>query len=135
MYDRFPYGLPLVPHGCVHLGAPKDAGAAPLTSEFVGMASYAPTTFHELLNDEVESEGSSIDDVAPSRRPSRECAMADAPGQPPVVAESLQTHTPLDPRAGALALAQEHDEELRQRWQNQPPPALARSGSHPPGSA
>ena len=31
--------------------------------------------------------------------------MADALGQPPVVAESLQTHTPLDPRAGSLALA------------------------------
>ena len=41
--------------------------------------------------------------------------MADAPGQPPVVAESLQTHTPPDPHAGALALAQQHIEELRQR--------------------
>ena len=39
--------------------------------------------------------------------------MADALGQPQVVAESLQTHTPLDPRAGALTLAQEHAEELR----------------------
>ena len=39
--------------------------------------------------------------------------MADAPGQPLVVAESAQTHTPLDPRAGALALAQEHAEELQ----------------------
>ena len=87
----------------------------PLTSKFVGMASYAPTTFHELLDDEVESDVSSIGDVAPSHCPSRECAMADAPGQPPVVAKSLQTHTPPDPRAGSLALAQEHAEELRQR--------------------
>ena len=53
--------------------------------------------------------------------------MVDAPGQPPVVVESLQTHTPLDPRAKALAHAQEHGEELRQRRQSQPPPTLARS--------
>ena len=38
--------------------------------------------------------------------------MADAPRQPLVVAESLQTHTPLDPRVEALACAQEHGEEL-----------------------
>ena len=61
------------------LGAPKDAGAIPLTSEFVGMVSYAPTTFHKLLDDEVESDGSNIGDVAPSHRLSWECAMADAP--------------------------------------------------------
>ena len=47
--------------------------------------------------------------------------MADAPGQPPVVAESLQTHTPLNRRAEALAGAQEHGELLQQRRQNQPP--------------
>ena len=52
----------------------------PLTSEFVGMASYAPTCFYELVDDEVESDGSSIDDVAPSHRSSWECAMADIPG-------------------------------------------------------
>ena len=56
--------------------------------------------------------------------------MSDAPGQPPVVAESLQTHTPLDPRAGTLALTWEHNEEPRQWWQNQPPPAPARSAHH-----
>ena len=39
--------------------------------------------------------------------------MADAPGQLPVVVESIQTHTPLDPCAQALACAQEHGEELR----------------------
>ena len=70
----------------------------------MGMASYAPITFHELLDDEVESDGSGISDVAPSHRPSRECAMADAPGQSLVVAESAQTHTPLNPRAGASHL-------------------------------
>ena len=62
----------------------------PLTSEFVGMASYAPASFHNLMDDEVESNGSSIDDIAaPSHPLSRECTMADALGQPPVVAESL----------------------------------------------
>ena len=93
-------------------GASRDAAAIPLTSEFVGMASYAPTTFHELPNDEGDSDGSSIGDIAPSHRPSRECAMADAPGQPPVVVESVQTHTPPDPHAGALASTQAHAEEL-----------------------
>ena len=52
----------------------------PLTSEFVGMASYAPTYFLDLMDDDVESDGSSIDDVAPSHCLSWECAMADAPG-------------------------------------------------------
>ena len=47
-----------------------------------------------------------------------------------MVAESLQTHTPLDSCAGALALAQGHVEELRQWWQNQPLPALAHSVLH-----
>ena len=74
-------------------------------SKFVGMASYASTYFLDLMDDDVKSDSSSISDVAPSHHPSWECAMADAPGQSSVVAESLQTHTPLDPRAGALALA------------------------------
>ena len=60
----------------------------PLTSEFMGMASYAPTTFYELLDDEVESDGSSISDTAPSHRLSRACAMADALGQPQMVVEN-----------------------------------------------
>jgi hypothetical protein len=90
----------------------------PLTSKFVGMASYAPTCFYKLVDNEVESDGSSIGDVAPSHHLSLECAMADALRQPPVVAESLQTHTPPDPRAGTLALAQKHGEELRQWRQN-----------------
>ena len=84
----------------------------PLTSEFVGMAGHAPATSHEPLNGEGVSDDSSVGDVAPHRRPSRECAMADALGQPPVVVESIQTHTPSDPRAEALASAQAHAEEL-----------------------
>ena len=87
----------------------------PLMSEFMGMVSYAPTCFYELLDDEAESDSSSIGDVVPGHRPSWECAMADTLGQPPVVAESLQIHTPPDPHAGALAWAQGHAEELRQR--------------------
>ena len=76
----------------------------PLTSEIVGMAIYAPVSFHDLMDEDVESDGSSIGDVvAPSHPLSWECAMADAPGQPPVVAKSLQTHTPPDPHAKALA--------------------------------
>ena len=51
----------------------------PLTSKFVGMASYAPTCFLDLMDDNVESDSSSIGDVAPSHRQSREYAMADAP--------------------------------------------------------
>ena len=71
---------------------------SPLTSKFVGMAGYAPASFHGLIDDEVKSDGSSIGDVvAPGHPLSQECAMADAPRQPPVVAESLQTHTPLNP--------------------------------------
>jgi hypothetical protein len=53
----------------------------PLTSEFVGMAGYVPASFHDLIDDEVESDGSSISDVVASGHPlSRECAMADVPG-------------------------------------------------------
>ena len=42
----------------------------PLTSKFVGMVSYAPTYFLDLMDDDVESDGSSIGDMAPSHRPS-----------------------------------------------------------------
>jgi len=53
--------------------------------------------------------------------------MADAPGQPPVLEESLQTHTPPNPRTRTLTLTREHGEELRLRRQNQPPPMSVRS--------
>ena len=79
-----------VPRGRVRVGAPKDADAAPLTSEFIGMAGYAPASFHNLVDDEVESDGSSIGDVvAPGHPLSLECAMMDTLGQPLVVVESL----------------------------------------------
>ena len=38
--------------------------------------------------------------------------MVDAPGQPPVVAKSLQTHTPPDPHTETPELTLEHGEEL-----------------------
>ena len=44
--------------------------------------------------------------------------MADALGQPPMVEESLQTHTPPNPHVGALVFVQEQAKELRQWWQN-----------------
>ena len=42
----------------------------PLMSEFVGMASYAPTYFLDLMDDDGESDGSSIGDMVPSHHPS-----------------------------------------------------------------
>ena len=97
-YDRFPYGLAF-PTDAYARGLRRMPALPPLMSEFMGMASHAPTYVLDLMDDDMESDGSSIDDVAPSHRPSQECAMADAPGQPPAVTESLQTHTPLDPHA------------------------------------
>ena len=45
---------------------------SPLTSKFMGMAGYAPASFHDLIDDEVESNDSSIGDVvAPSHPLSR----------------------------------------------------------------
>ena len=62
----------------------------PPASEFMGMAGYAPASFHDLMDDEVESDGSNIGNVvAPSHPLSWECAMVDALEQPPVVVESL----------------------------------------------
>ena len=116
--DRFPYGL-ASPMDTYAWGLQKMLVPPPLTIEFVGMADYAPASFHDLMDDDVESDGSSIDNVMASSHPlSRECAMTEASGQPPVVVESLQTHTPQNPRVDALACAQAHGEELRQRRQN-----------------
>ena len=56
--------------------------------------------------------------------------MADAPGQPPVVMESLQTHTPSDPHVESPTLSWEHGEELRRQWLHQPPTAPARLAHH-----
>ena len=95
----------------------------PPASEFMGMASYAPTCFLDLMDDYGKSDGSSIGDMAPSHRPFRECAMADPLGHPPAEAESSQTHTSPDPHAKTPELTLEHGEELRQWWLHQPPTA------------
>ena len=50
--DRFPYDLASPADACAQ-GLRRTLAPPPLTSEFVGMVSYAPTTFHELLDDEV----------------------------------------------------------------------------------
>ena len=83
-----------------------------ITSEFVGMASYAPTCFLNLMDDDGESDGSSIGDMAPSHRLSCECAMADALGHPPAEVESSQTHTSPDSHAEPPELTREHGEAL-----------------------
>ena len=88
----------------------------PLMSEFMGMASYAPTYFLDIMDDDVGSDGSSIGDVAPSHRPSRECAMTNAPEQPPGATESSRTHAPLGPHAETPELTREHGEDLRRQW-------------------
>ena len=77
------------------------------------MASYAPTCFLDIMDDDVGSDGSSIGDVAPSHRPSREYAMADALERPPGAMESSRTHAPLGPHAETPELTREHGEELR----------------------
>jgi len=64
--DRFPYGLASL-MDTYAWGLQKMLAPPPLTSKFVGMASYAPASFHDLVDDEVESDGSSVGDVvAPS---------------------------------------------------------------------
>ena len=80
------------------------------------MASYAPTYFLDLMDDDGESDGSSIGDMAPSHRPSWECAMADPLGHPPIEAEFSQTHAALGPYVETPKLTPEHGEEPRQRW-------------------
>ena len=85
--DRFPYYL-VSPMDAYARGLRKMLTPPLLTSEFVGMACYAPASFHDLVDDEVESDGSSIGNVAPSHPLSQECAMANAPGQPSVIVES-----------------------------------------------
>ena len=86
-HDRFPYGLASSVDAYAR-GLRRMPAPPPLAFEFVGMASYSPTCFLDLMDDDGESDGSSIGDMAPSHRPSRECTMADAPGHPPVEAES-----------------------------------------------
>ena len=66
-YDRFPCGL-ASPADTYAPGLRRMPTSPLLTSEFVGMASYAPTCFLDLMDDDVETDSSSIGDVAPSHR-------------------------------------------------------------------
>ena len=94
----FPYGF-ASPVDAYARGLWRMLTPPPLTSEFVGMPGCAPASFHDIVDDEIESDGSSIGDaMAPGHPMSQECAMVDAPGQPLEVVEYLQTHTSLDPR-------------------------------------
>ena len=110
-YGRFPYSLVsfMDPYA---RGLRRMPALPPLASEFMGMASYAPTYFLDLMDDNGESDGSSIGDMVPSHRPSRECAMMDSLGHPPVEVESSQTHASPDSRAETSELTWEHDEAL-----------------------
>ena len=51
-YDRFPYDLTSSADAYAH-GLQKMLTPPPFTSEFMGMASYAPTCFYELVDDMV----------------------------------------------------------------------------------
>ena len=69
-YGQFPYVLASSTDAYAR-GLQKVLAPYPLTSEFMGMASYAPTYFLDIMDDDVRSDGSSIGDVAPSHRRSR----------------------------------------------------------------
>ena len=85
----------------------------PLMSEFMGMESYAPTCFLDIMDDDIGSDGSSIGDVAHSHRWSREYAAVDAPERPLGVTESFWTHAPPGPHTETPELTREHGEDLR----------------------
>ena len=68
-YGQFPYGLASSMDAYTR-GLRRMPAPPPLASEFVGMASYAPTYFLDLMDDDVESDGSSIGNMVPSHRPS-----------------------------------------------------------------
>jgi len=69
-HDRHATGSPTAsrpPANADARGLRKMLTPPPLTSEFVGMEGYTPASFHNLVEDEVERDGSSIGDVvAPS---------------------------------------------------------------------
>jgi hypothetical protein len=90
------------------------------------MTGYGPTTFHDLFSDDdLLSEGSSVGDMSSPGYPAlREYTVADVQGRQPVPVETEYTHTLPGPRAQALANAEAHGEDLRQRRQHQPPPEL-----------
>ena len=87
------------------------------TSKFVGMASYGPTCFLDIMDDDVGSL-------------SQECAMTDAPEQPLGATESSRTHASPGPHTETSELTREHEEELQRQWPHQPPTMPARSARY-----
>ena len=69
LYDRSPYDLTSSVDAYAR-GLQRRPAPPPLASKFVGMASYAPTCFLDLMDDDGKSDGSSIGDMAASHRPS-----------------------------------------------------------------
>ena len=78
-YHRFPYGLASSADACAQ-GLRRAPTRSPLTSKFIGMVGFAPVVSRELLNNEGESDGSSIGYMAPRHHPSWECTMSDGLG-------------------------------------------------------
>ena len=66
--DWFPYGF-VSPMGAYAWGLRRMLTPPPLTFELVGMAGYAPASFHDLVDDEVKSNGSNISDVVAPGHP------------------------------------------------------------------
>ncbi|XP_066324542.1 uncharacterized protein [Miscanthus floridulus] len=73
------------------------------------MADYGPSCL-DFMDDDGKSDDSSIGDVAPSHRPSRECAMTDAPEWPP--GESRRTNLAFDGSSGKGHSRSPSDEPL-----------------------
>ena len=117
---KYPQGCRHSRHGHRMAGSPtalcglqKIMAPPPPTSEFVGMTSYGPSCFLHIMDNDVESDGFSIGDVAPSHRPSWECAKLDALEQPPRATESSRTHASPGPHTETSELTHEHEEELQ----------------------
>ena len=68
-YGQYPYGLASSTDAYAR-GLRRMLAPSPLATKSVGTAGYAPAVFHELPDDEGESDGSSIGDVAPRHCPS-----------------------------------------------------------------
>ena len=66
--NRFSYGL-ASPTDAYTWGLRRMLTPPHLTSEFVGMVDYAPASFHDLVDDEVERDGSSIVNVVATSHP------------------------------------------------------------------
>ena len=84
-YDRFPYGI-MSPMDAYARGFRRKPMSPPLVSEFVGMASYAPTYFLNLIIQEFRESGGSI------ARHSHEFGCERGRRQHPLEPPSLHVH-------------------------------------------